>query len=193
MEMIDRFAYCQGTALFWSEYHSGQNSRGYSILSRILSKFNPGPMGMIWEHMEDEAREVYRAWCRKEGEKCEYDSVLYAIEQSERFNTEDPCTEYFLERFGDENIDETALLNYEHSDFINNDMCYTKDLLRFYEQNEDSVLQWCDEYCEALGCTSRLEMLAGQTIEAPDDFAAALVNAGMTYLAGEMLRTIQDS
>lgn len=193
MQMIDRFAYCQGTALFWSEYHSGQNSRGYSILSRILSKFNPGPMGMIWEHMEEEARDIYRAWCRKEGGKCEYDSVRYVIEQSERFDMDDDCVSWFMEHCGDETIEDTYLVNYEHSDFVNNDMCYTKDLLRFYEQNEESVLQWCDEYCEALGCTSRLEMLAGQTIETPDDFATALVNTGMTYLAGEMLRTIQGN
>lgn len=193
MQMIDRFAYCEGTALFWSEHHSGQNSHGYSILSRILAKFNPGPLGMIWEHMEEEARDVYRAWCRKEGEKCEYDSVRYIIEQSGRFDMDDDCVAWFMDHCGDENIEETYLVNYAQSDFINLDMCYTKDLLRFYEQNEDSILYWCDEYCEAIGYTSRLEMFAGQTIETPDDFTTALVNAGMTYLGNELLRTIQDN
>jgi hypothetical protein len=133
------------------------------------------------------SREIYRAWCRKEGEPCTYDHLRYILESTDRFDFEDPCVEYFLERYGDSTLEEGCLLNYETNDFINIDMPYTSHLLRFYKDNEYSVLHWCDEYCEAIGASSRLHALEGVTIEDPDDFAAALVNCAMTYLAGKLL------
>lgn len=192
MQLIDRFSYCEGTALFWSEYHSGQNSRGYSIMSRILAKYSPGPGGMQWENMDEDARDVYRAWCKKEGQKCDYDTVKWALENSQDFDLDDDCISYFVERYGDELIEETSLVNYEQSDFVNLDMCYIRDLLEFYQRNEDSVLHWADQYCDACGYSSRLHLLEGQTIETPDDFAIGLVNAAMTYLGGQLLQTIQN-
>jgi hypothetical protein len=188
---IDRFDYCEGTYQFWSEYHSGQSSKGYSILSRILSKFSPSPCHKGWESMGEDARDVYRAWCKKEGQPCAYDQLRYLLEDKD-YDSEDPCVDYFLGHYGDETLEDTGLVNYNHSDFVNCDMPYTRDLINFYNQNEDSVLYWCDQYCEAIGATSRLEALEGQTIEDPDDFAAALVNCGMTYLGQSILSSLEN-
>jgi hypothetical protein len=63
--------------------------------------------------------------------------------------------------------------------------------LNFYNQNEDSILYWADQYCDAIGANSRGHALEGQTIETPDDFASALVNLAMTYLASSILSTLQ--
>jgi hypothetical protein len=188
---VDRFAYCEGTYEFWAEHHGGQNSKGYSILSKILSRFSPGPLHKGWESMGEDARDVYRAWCLKEGEPCTYDHIRYSLETADCFDLEDPCVEYFLGRYGDETLENSGLVNYEHSDFVNIDMPYTRDLLNFYNQNEDSILYWADQYCDAIGANSRSHALEGQTIETPDDFATALVNLAMTYLAGSILSTLQ--
>jgi len=187
---VDRFDYSEGTYQFWSEHHSGQSSKGYSILSRILSKFSPGLCHKGWESMGEGARDVYRAWCKKEHEACTYDRLSYLLEDSD-FDPEDPCVNYFLECDGDSTLEDSSLVNYSHSDFVNCNMCYISDLLRFYNQNEDSILHWCDQYCDAIGATSRLEALAGETIETPDDFAAALVNCGMTYLGRSILEYLE--
>jgi hypothetical protein len=193
LSTIDRLDYYAGTHQFWTEYHDGQGSRGYSILSRIASKYSPGACQSGWESMEEGARDVYRAWCVKEGVLCEYDTIKYKIERSDCFDLDDSCVEYFIEQYGDQTLEDSGLINYETSDFVNLDMCYTRDLLRFYSDNENTVLEWFDDWCDAIGASSRLHALEGQTIESPDDLAAALVNMAMTHCARSILSTLQDA
>ncbi len=189
MLTIDRFSYCEGTYLFWAENHSGLNSRGYQILSRVSAKYQPGPWHRGWESLDETSRDVYRAWCAKESIPCEYDTIKYLL--SDTFNAEDSCVDYFLDSYGSDTVEDTGLVNYDRSDFVNLDMCYTRDLIEFYNRNETEILAWVDLACEAYGYNSRLQLLEGETIETPDDFAAGLVNAGMTYLARDILSTVQ--
>lgn len=189
----DRFDYVAGSWLFWSEHHSGQWSDGYrrtSFYSRTL-RYDPGPNGGTWQTLSEAGREIYRAWCERQSVDCDYDSLRCVLQEA-GWDLEDDCTEWLLERYNHADPDESGLCNYSQSDFINLDMCYTRDLLRFYEQNSESVLRWCDAACDGYGYTSRLQLLEGQTVEDPDDMATALVNAGMTYLAGEMLRAAEE-
>ena len=185
----DRFDYVAGSWLFWSEHHAGQFSDGYARLSRY--QFNPGACFTGWESLSEAAQSVYRAWCERESVECEYDSLRYVLEQAD-WDLDDACTEYFLEHYKQADPSESGLCNYDRSDFVNCDMPYTRDLLRFYQQNEESVLHWVDQFCDACGYNSRLQALEGQTIEDPDDMATALVNCGMTYLGGELLRLCED-
>jgi hypothetical protein len=191
MQTVDRLSYCSGTYLFWAENHSGQSSRGYEILSRISGRYQPSPISKGWESLDDIAKDIYRAWCRKESTKCEYDTVRYAL--SDNFDSDDACVAYFLGQYGSETVEDSSLCNYNQSDFVNIDMCYTRDLVEFYNRNEDEVLAWVDLACDGYGYTSRLHLLEGETIETPDDFAAGLVNAGMTYLGRELLRNIEET
>jgi hypothetical protein len=186
---VDRFDYVAGSWLFWSENHSGQGSEGYARLSRY--QFNPGACFTGWQSLSETARDVYRAWCERESVDCEYDTIKYVLGQH-GWDVENPngCLEYFLESYGDDNINESGLCNYDRSDFVNCDMPYTRDLINFYNDNSSDILDLVDEYCEAIGVTSRLEALEGQTIEDPDDLAAALVNCGMTYLAGQLASAV---
>ena len=191
MQTIERFSYCSGTYLFWAENHSGQSSKGYEILSRISGRYQPSPSDKGWDSLDEIAKDVYRAWCRRESTECEYDTVRYAL--SDHFDSDDSCVNYFLDRYGSETVEDSSLCNYNQSDFVNIDMCYTRDLIEFYNRNETELLAWVDSACEAYGYTSRLHLLEGETIETPDDFAAGLVNAGMTYLGREMLRIMEET
>jgi len=186
---IDRLSYCEGTHLFWAEHHTGQDSRGYQILSRISTKYQPGPFYAGWESLDETARDVFRAWCAKESVPCQYDTIRYLL--SDKVDLDDPCVDYLLDVYGSDTVENTGLINYEQSDFVNLDMCYTRDLIEFYNQNEADLLAWVDQACEAFGYTSRLQLLEGETIESPDDMATALVNAGMTYLARELWELVQ--
>jgi len=189
MQTIERFSYCEGTYLFWAENHSGQDSKGYQILSRVSAKYQPGPWHRGWESLDETARDVYRAWCAKESIPCEYDLIRYLI--CDHVDLDDACVAYFLDSYGSDTLEDTGLVNYDRSDFVNLDMCYTRDLIEFYNRNETELLAWVDLACEAYGYTSRLQLLEGETIETPDDFAAGLVNAGMTYLARDILSIVQ--
>ena len=189
MQTIERFSYCSGTYLFWAENHSGQASKGYGILSKISGKYQPSPSDKGWESLDDTAKDVYRAWCVKESVLCEYDTVRYALSD---FDPDDACVDYFLDRYGSETVEDSSLCNYNQSDFVNIDMMYTRDLIEFYNRNETEVLAWVDLACDGYGYNSRLHLLEGETIETPDDFAAGLVNAGMTYLGRELLRHIEE-
>jgi hypothetical protein len=190
METIDRFSYCAGTYLFWSENECGQFSRGYEILSRITRTFRPSAINVGWSSLDDTAKDVYRAWCKKESIPCEYDTLAYILADS--FDSDDSCVDYFLDRYSNETLQDNSLCNYNQSDFVNLDMPYTRDLIEFYNRNETELLVWVDLACEAYGYASRLHLLEGETIETPDDFAAGLVNAGMTYLGREMLRIMEE-
>ena len=189
MQTIERFSYCSGTYLFWAENHSGQASKGYKILSNISGKYQPSCGDRGWESLDEIAKDVYRAWCKKESTECEYDTVRYVL--SDSFDSDDACVDYFLDQYGSETVEDSNLCNYNQSDFVNIDMCYTRDLIEFYNRNETEVLAWVDLACDGYGYTSRLELLEGETIETPDDMAAALVNAGMTYLGRELLNSLE--
>lgn len=189
MQTIDRFSYCSGTYLFWSENHCGQFSRGYEILSRIIQNFKPSIVNLAWDSLDDTAKEVFRAWCKKESVECEYDTIRYAL--SDNFDSDDVCVAYFLDKYGDEVVEDNSLCNYDRSDFVNLDMCYTQDLIEFYNRHKAEVLAWVDLACDCYGYNSRLHLLEGETIETPDDMAAALVNAGMTYLGRELLNSLE--
>ena len=187
--MLDRFDYCEGTYLFWSEHHTGQGSDGYARMSRIIGtfKFSPGAL-FGWDHFGDGAKDVYRMWCERECVDYDYDKLTYLLESAD-FDLEDACVEYFVGRYND---DPEALENYGRSDFVNCDMCYTRDLLRFYDQNESEIKGHFNEMCEAYGYTSTLDALQGDTIDDPDDMKAAMVNHAMTYLARQMLDAVNS-
>lgn len=104
------------------------------------------------------------------------------------FDADDACVAYFLDHYGDENACD-ALSNYDHSDFINNDMCYSRDLLRFYDANETEVLTWLDNACEAYGYSSRMQLVEHCTIETPDDLKECFVNQAMSFCA----QTLHDA
>lgn len=114
--------------------------------------------------------------------------LSYLIEDD--YDLEDDCVAWFIDHYNDNPQD---LCNYQTSDFVNLDMCYTKDLINFYKDNETFVLEWVDKACDAYGYTSRLQLLEGQTIEDPDDFATGLVNAAMTYLGNELYTIVENS
>lgn len=151
-------------------------------------RFDPGALFTGWKSLSDNAKDIYRNLCERESEQCEYDTLKYIIDEAFDW-INDSCVEWFIERYNDNPED---LCNYDHSDFVNIDMCYTKDLLNFYEYNEDCVLHWVDEACGAYGYTLRLQLVEGQTIEDPDDFATALVNAGMSYLGMTLWNAVEN-
>jgi hypothetical protein len=186
---FDRFDIVSAHHLFWSEHHSGMGSEGYTKLSKISAmRFDPAALFTGWDSLSENAKNIYRNLCESEMEQCEYDTLRYIINEKFDF-IKDGCVEYFIDRY---DACPTDLCNYETSDFVNTDMCYTKDLLNFYECNEDCVLHWVDEACGAYGYTSRLQLLEGQTIEDPDDFATALVNAGMSYLGSILWQVVEN-
>lgn len=84
-----------------------------------------------------------------------------------------------------------ALQDFDRSDWVNLAECYTRDLLRRWDQQEADIRALFDDYCEAIGATSTLEALEGQTIEDPDDMATAMVNMAMTWGARMLLDEIQ--
>jgi len=92
-----------------------------------------------------------------------------------------------IERFDD---DPEALQNFKTSDWINLCECYTSDLLKRWENQRDSIWALFEDYRGAIGATSTLEVLEGETIEDPEDMAAAIVNRAMSWAALELLREI---
>jgi len=188
----ERFDYVAGSYLFWAEHHTGQASDGYARLSFYTGtlRFEPGMAWRGWDSLSDSAKEVYRAWCERESVDCDYDSLRYVLEQ-DGWDVDDDCVSELLDRYTHADPSESGLCNYEQSDWVNLDQCYTRDLLNFYDRNEDSVLHWCDEACGAFGYSSRLQLMEAETIETPDDMKAALVNHGMTYLACAVLSALE--
>ena len=191
---IDRFDFCEGSFLFYSEYHGGQSSTFYQRMCRLLNtfQFKPAP-GLCWETMTESARDVYRAFCTKYDKPCEYDHVDYIIKEHTDYDENDACVQYFMEYCEKETIEESSLINFNHGDFVNICMPYTRDLINFYDENEEELLIYVDQYCEAAGYTSRLQLCEGDNIEDPDDFKAALVNHGMTFLGGMLLQSCLEA
>lgn len=92
-----------------------------------------------------------------------------------------------IERYNDA---PDGLQNYETSDWVNLDECYTFDLLKRWENQRADIWALFEAYCDAIGATSTLEALEGETIEDPEDMAAAIVNRAMSWAALELLREI---
>lgn len=86
--------------------------------------------------------------------------------------------------------DPEALRNFDTSDWINLNECYTSDLIRRYHTQNDDIRSLFDDYCENIGATSTLEALEGQTIEDPEDMMTAIVNIAMTWAAQCLLNDI---
>ena len=163
-------------------------------LCRLLNtfQFKPSP-SLRWETMTECGRDVYRAFCTKYDKPCEYDHVDYIIKEHTDYDENDACVQYFMEYCENETIEESSLINFNHGDFVNICMPYTRDLINFYDENEEELLIYVDQYCEAAGYTSRLQLCEGDNIEDPDDFKAALVNHGMTYLGGMLLQACSEA
>ena len=94
-----------------------------------------------------------------------------------------------IDRYED---DPEALLNYETSDWVNLDECYTADLLKRWDRQTDDIKALFDDYCEAIGATSTLQALEGEcdSFEDGDDMNAAIVNHAMTWAAQCLIRDI---
>jgi hypothetical protein len=83
-----------------------------------------------------------------------------------------------------------ALQDFDRSDWVNMAECYIKDLLNRWDRQEDSIRALFEDYCDAIGATSTLEVMEGQNIEDPDDFTTAYVNLAMTWGAQQLCREI---
>ena len=88
------------------------------------------------------------------------------------------CIADIIDRFDD---CPESLLDFDRSDWVNMAECYTHKLAERWESQRDSVRALFDDYCEAIGATSTLQALEGESIEDPEDLAAAIVNAAMTW------------
>ena len=195
---IDRFDYCEATYVFCSEHHTGQNSDLYARLCRIGQWFKPG---MGWkgkfEYLSEEGKAIYEAWCKKEDVLFEYDTVDYLLVNFHEADEDDDCTAYFLEHCTGEKLEDSMLVNFDRSDFVNICMPYTRDLINWYDNNEESVLKWFDEWQECL-CVggSRMDALVASdqsgSIEDPDDMKTAIVNTAMSYLGGQLLAQLEN-
>jgi len=189
--VFDSLDIAQAHHLFASDHHEGQASELYERLCRCERIYKPGAMGNRWELLSDNGKEIYRELCAKHGCECEYDKLTHIVAESS-MDADDDCVAWFLEHYDDNPQD---LCNYDHSDFVNLDMCYCKDLISFYDDNEKSVIEWCDEVCNAYGYSNLICMLEGEeeSIMDADDFKMALVNKAMTYVGGELNRLVSET
>ena len=56
----DRFDICEAYFVAGMLHHSGQFSKGYAILSRLVAMdFRPSPLLICPDNLEDNAREIY--------------------------------------------------------------------------------------------------------------------------------------
>ena len=200
MQTIDRFTYVQAAHLFYSEHHTGQFSEGYAKLCSL--KYQPSPLDKGWRSLDYEAKEVYKALCKKNMEPFTYDSVQYLWEQAtEEFKDyeDDDVIDAILESYGDKSIEESGLINYDQSDWINLDECSTYDLIQRYDRYESDILDWIDKACDEFGCQQRLQLCESETIDDPDDLKTSFTNHAMThaarhvlYVCRQMQETIED-
>lgn len=58
-EMNEKFDYFEALYAFASDYHSGQNSPGYRILSRVGRFFKPSPLFKGYDSLTDEGKAIY--------------------------------------------------------------------------------------------------------------------------------------
>lgn len=100
-----------------------------------------------------------------------------------------PCIDDIIERFDD---CPEGLRDFDTSDWVNLCECYTRDLLRRWDQQTDGIRALFDDYCEAIGATSTLHALEGvcDSFEDGDDMNAEIVNRAMTWGARLLLDQI---
>jgi len=105
------------------------------------------------------------------------------------FRFRNDCIDDLLDRFDD---CPEALLDFQHSDWVNLCECYTADLLKRWNQQSNGITALWNEYCEAIGASSSVHALEGEcdSFEDGDDMNAAIVNHAMTWGANQMLRDI---
>ena len=146
----------------------------------------------LFEFLNDAAP---AGWCLEslEGDGCEFcwqpvtlTAQLQAV-RSHWDGTENEAVADLIRIYDDE---PDGLQNYERSDWVNLDECYTFDLLKRWENQRADIWALFESYVEAIGATSTLEALEGETIEDPEDMAAAIVNRAMSWAALELLREI---
>lgn len=99
------------------------------------------------------------------------------------------CIESIINRYDD---CPEALLDFDHSDWVNLSECYTFTLLHRWDQERDDVMYLFNQYCEAIGATSTLHALEGvcDSFEDGDDMNAEIVNQAMTWGARLLLDQI---
>ena len=61
---FDRFDICEAYFLALSDCHSGQWSREYARLCKLMTYFKPSPMLSV-ESLGDNAREIYESACAR--------------------------------------------------------------------------------------------------------------------------------
>ena len=85
-----------------------------------------------------------------------------------------------------------ALREFYRSDWVNLAECYTRDLLRRWDQQSDDIRALFGDYCETIGATSALQALEGECdrFEDGDAMNAAIVNHAMTWAALELCREL---
>tara|TARA_Y100000592_G_C5308472_1_gene238901 strand:- start:59 stop:652 length:594 start_codon:yes stop_codon:yes gene_type:complete len=194
--MIDRFDYCEGTYLFCSEHYSGMRCELYARMNRLTDRFKFEPSLLIsWANLEHGAREVYRAWCERENVTNQHDQAATIIQQSDSIDCDDECVTWFIDYIDEESAEECSLVNFDRSDFVNVCMPYTRDLIEFYDESEDSLKKWLDEWLDGCGM-SFAEWLNNTshhtTIKDVDDIKTAVVNHVMTYVGCRLLEILQE-
>jgi hypothetical protein len=97
-------------------------------------------------------------------------------------DSQNECMADLIDYFADE---PDGLQNFDQSDWVNLCECYTYKLIERYQSQGKDVKALFDQYCDAIGATSALEALEGQTIEDPDDMAAAMTY-GAQMLASDL-------
>ena len=102
-------------------------------------------------------------------------------------DSQNSCVEDILDRFDD---CPESLKDFDRSDWVNMAECYTSDLLNRWDKQREDIDSLFDDYCSAIGATSTLEALEGETIEDPEDMAAAIVNHAMTWAAQCLARDL---
>ena len=142
-------------------------------------------------------------WCLEsfEGDGCEFcwqpvtlTAQLQAVgSRWIRTDYEAPNNEAVADLISRYDDEPDSLRNYETSDWVNLNECYTFDLLKRWENQRADIWALFEAYVEAIGATSTLEALEGETIEDPEDMAAAIVNRAMTWAALELLRDLDPN
>jgi len=99
------------------------------------------------------------------------------------------CIDDIIDRFDD---CPEGLKDFDQSDWVNMCECYTYQLLKRWDTQEESVMALFNDYCEAIGATSTVHALEGECdgFADGDDMNAAIVNHAMTWGASQLAREI---
>ena len=99
------------------------------------------------------------------------------------------CITDIIERFDD---CPKALIDFEHSDWVNLCEWYTYQSLERWNKQEPDVRVLWDGYVDAIGATSTMEALEGvcASFDDGDDMNVVIVNLAMTWGALELLQDV---